>query len=140
MDRVEPGQEFDVERLDRGDYRIVRRAPRQNEGAIDWLLACPQKDFFVPIDSESTMRCEAPWDADTGLKSVETAGVSLYNRESPADQGYPYRGDGGRPPSGGGHPKPCGFCKRRRPNRRSVCRLKSARRGLEPPIFDRQPQ
>ena len=54
MDRVEPGQEFDVERLDRGDYRLVRRAARQNEGAIDWLLACPQKDFFVPIDSEST--------------------------------------------------------------------------------------
>ena len=54
MDRVEPGQEFDVERLDRGDYRLVRRAVRQNEGAIDWLLACPQKDFFVPIDSEST--------------------------------------------------------------------------------------
>ena len=54
MDRVEPGQQFDVERLDRGDYRLVRHAPRQNEGAIDWLLACPQKDFFVPIDSEST--------------------------------------------------------------------------------------
>jgi len=54
MDRVESGQEFDVERLDRGDYRLVRRAARQNEGAIDWLLACPQKDFFVPIDSEST--------------------------------------------------------------------------------------
>jgi bifunctional DNA-binding transcriptional regulator/antitoxin component of YhaV-PrlF toxin-antitoxin module len=54
MDRVEPGQEFDVERLDRGDYRLIRRAPRRNEGVIDWLLACPQKDFFVPIDSEST--------------------------------------------------------------------------------------
>jgi len=54
MDRVEPGQEFDIERLDRGDYRLVRRAPPQNEGAIDWLLACPQKGFFVAIDSEST--------------------------------------------------------------------------------------
>jgi hypothetical protein len=54
MDRVEPGQEFDVERLDRGDYRFVRRAARQNDGAIDWLLACPRKGFFVPIDSEST--------------------------------------------------------------------------------------
>jgi hypothetical protein len=21
---------------------------------IDWLLACPQKDYFVPIESEST--------------------------------------------------------------------------------------
>ena len=54
MDRVEPGQEFDVERVDRGDYRLVRRASPPNEGAIEWLLACPQKDFFVPIDSEST--------------------------------------------------------------------------------------
>ena len=54
MDRVEPGQDFDVERLERGDYRLVRRAAPRNEGAIDWLLACPRKDFFAPIDSEST--------------------------------------------------------------------------------------
>jgi AbrB family looped-hinge helix DNA binding protein len=54
MDRIEPGQEFDVERVDRGDYRLVRRAAGQNEGAIDWLLACPQKDFFATMDSEST--------------------------------------------------------------------------------------
>jgi bifunctional DNA-binding transcriptional regulator/antitoxin component of YhaV-PrlF toxin-antitoxin module len=54
MDQVESGQQFDVERLDRGDYRLIRRAPPRNEGAINWLLACPQKDFFAPIDSEST--------------------------------------------------------------------------------------
>lgn len=54
MDRIEPGQEFDVERLDRGDYRLVRRSPRPNDGAIEWLLACPQRGFFVAIDSEST--------------------------------------------------------------------------------------
>lgn len=54
MDRVEPGQEFDVERLDRGDYRLVRRAAPPNEGAIDCLLACPRKAFFMPIESEST--------------------------------------------------------------------------------------
>ncbi len=54
MDRIEPGQEFDVERLDRGNYRLIRRAAPPNEGAIDWLLACPQKDFFLPIESEST--------------------------------------------------------------------------------------
>jgi len=54
MDRVKPGQEFDVERLDRGDYRLVRRATPPNEGVIDWLLACPHKDFFAPINSEST--------------------------------------------------------------------------------------
>jgi len=54
IDRIEPGQEFDVERVDRGDYRLVLRAAPPNEGAVEWLLACPQKDFFVPIDSEST--------------------------------------------------------------------------------------
>jgi len=54
QDQVEAGQEFEVERLDRGDYRLVRRASRPNEGVVDWLLACPVKGFFVPIESEST--------------------------------------------------------------------------------------
>ena len=54
LDRVEEGQEFEIERLGRGDYRLVRRIGPPNEGAVDWLLACPQKDFFVAIDSEST--------------------------------------------------------------------------------------
>lgn len=53
-DRIEPGQEFEVERLDQGKYRLVRRAARPNEGVVDWLLNCPGKGFFVPIDSEST--------------------------------------------------------------------------------------
>ncbi|HKT23349.1 MAG TPA: AbrB/MazE/SpoVT family DNA-binding domain-containing protein [Terriglobales bacterium] len=53
MDGIQPGQEFDVERLHSGDYRLRRVAPR-NEGAVEWLLACPYKDFFVPIESEST--------------------------------------------------------------------------------------
>ena len=54
LDRIEAGQEFEVERLERGEYRLVRQAPPANEGAIDWLLACPVKDYFVPIESEST--------------------------------------------------------------------------------------
>lgn len=54
MDGVEPGQEFEVERIDRGEYRLVRRAAPRNEGAVEWLLACPEKHFFVPVESEST--------------------------------------------------------------------------------------
>ena len=54
LDRVEQGQEFDVERVDTGNYRLVRRTAPRNQGVVEWLLACPQKDFFVPIDSEST--------------------------------------------------------------------------------------
>lgn len=54
MDRIEPGEEFDVERLDRGEYRLTRRAAPPNRGVVDWLLACPGKGFFVPVESEST--------------------------------------------------------------------------------------
>jgi AbrB family looped-hinge helix DNA binding protein len=54
QDQIESGQEFDIERLDRGDYRLTRRAPAPNDGVVEWLLACPEKDFFVAIESEST--------------------------------------------------------------------------------------
>lgn len=54
LDEIEAGQEFDIERLDRGEYRLTRRAGHLNQGVVDWLLACPEKGFFVPVDSEST--------------------------------------------------------------------------------------
>ena len=54
QDGIKPGQQFDVERIDRGEYRLVRREPAPNEGLTDWLLACPAKGYFVPIESEST--------------------------------------------------------------------------------------
>ena len=54
QDQIEAGQEFEIERLDRGEYRLVRRDSRPNEGVVDWLLACPEKGFFTPIESEST--------------------------------------------------------------------------------------
>jgi hypothetical protein len=53
-DGIEPGQEFEVERLDRGEYRLKRSSPAPNEGALAWLLACPEKGFFAAIESEST--------------------------------------------------------------------------------------
>lgn len=53
-DRIEAGQEFEVERLEHGEYLLKLRSPPPNEGVVDWLLACPEKDFFVPIESEST--------------------------------------------------------------------------------------
>ena len=54
QDHIEAGQEFEIERLDRGEYRLVRLTAQSNEGVVDWLLACPEKGFFVPIESEST--------------------------------------------------------------------------------------
>jgi AbrB family looped-hinge helix DNA binding protein len=54
QDNIEPGQEFEIERVEAGEYRLVRRKPPANQGLVDWLLACPEKGFFVPIESQST--------------------------------------------------------------------------------------
>ena len=54
QDGVESGQQFEVERIDRGEYRLVRVEPPKNEGLVEWLLSCPETGFFVPIESEST--------------------------------------------------------------------------------------
>ena len=32
LERVEPGQEFEIERLGRGDYQLVRRSAASNDG------------------------------------------------------------------------------------------------------------
>ena len=54
QDEIEPGQEFEIERIDRGEYRLIRLAPTRNQGLLSWLRACPEKGYFVPIESEST--------------------------------------------------------------------------------------
>lgn len=54
MDRIEAGQRFDVERVECGEYRLIRHQPIPNEGLVDWLITCPEKGFFVPIQSEGT--------------------------------------------------------------------------------------
>jgi AbrB family looped-hinge helix DNA binding protein len=54
QDRIEPGEEFEIERLGDGEYRLLRQAPPPNTGLVDWLLSCPEKGFFAPVESEST--------------------------------------------------------------------------------------
>jgi bifunctional DNA-binding transcriptional regulator/antitoxin component of YhaV-PrlF toxin-antitoxin module len=53
QDYIAPGEEFTVERIQRGEYRLLRRASIPNEGVVEWLLACPEKGFFVPIETKS---------------------------------------------------------------------------------------
>ena len=54
QDKIEPGQAFDIERVDRGEYRLAVVVPPKNQGLVDTLLACPVKGWFMPIESEST--------------------------------------------------------------------------------------
>jgi len=53
-DELRAGQRFDVERVDEGEYLLKRKAVPPNDGLVDWLLDCPEKDWFEPLPSEST--------------------------------------------------------------------------------------
>jgi AbrB family looped-hinge helix DNA binding protein len=50
QDGIETGQEFEVERLDRGEYLLKRKERPRNEGLVKLLLACPAKGWFRPMD------------------------------------------------------------------------------------------
>lgn len=52
QDDIEPGQVFEIERIARGEYRLVRRSPHRDQGLLSWLLSCPEKGFFVPLNTE----------------------------------------------------------------------------------------
>jgi AbrB family looped-hinge helix DNA binding protein len=54
QDRILPGQAFEIERLEAGQYLLKKQPVADNAGLVDWLLACPEKDWFRPIESEST--------------------------------------------------------------------------------------
>lgn len=54
QDGIEPGQEFEVERIGPGEYRLKRKDPRRNEGLVKLLLACPVKGWFQPMDRTET--------------------------------------------------------------------------------------
>ena len=54
LDRIKAGQQFDIERIDTGEYLFKRQPVADNEGLVDWLLGCPVKDWFRAVESEST--------------------------------------------------------------------------------------
>jgi len=53
-DGIKPGQKFEIERIDRGEYRLKRKSRRRNEGLVRLLLACPVKGWFRPLDRSET--------------------------------------------------------------------------------------
>lgn len=53
-DGIEPGEEFEVDRIGPDEYRLTRLTPPPNRGVVKWLRSCPEHDWFVEIESEST--------------------------------------------------------------------------------------
>lgn len=54
QDRIVAGQQFEVERLNRGEYLLRRTAARGDAGLLDWLRSCPASGWFQEMPSEST--------------------------------------------------------------------------------------
>ena len=54
QDHILPGQQFQIERLEAGQYLLTREPAVDNTGVVDWLLSCPSSDWFQPLPSEST--------------------------------------------------------------------------------------
>jgi AbrB family looped-hinge helix DNA binding protein len=60
-DDIRPGQVFEIETIDRGDYRLKRVGRRPNAGLVKLLLDCPIKGWFRPMDrTVTTDHIEAP--------------------------------------------------------------------------------
>ena len=60
-DDIRPGEVFEIEALDRGQYKLTRVKGRRNRGLVRLLLDCPVKGWFKPLDrTEATDRIEPP--------------------------------------------------------------------------------
>jgi AbrB family looped-hinge helix DNA binding protein len=53
-DDIKSGQEFEIERLDRGEYLLKRTTRKRNDGLVKLLLSCPVKGWFQPLDRTET--------------------------------------------------------------------------------------
>ncbi len=53
-DDIKSGQEFEIERLERGQYLLKRTTRKSNAGLVKLLLSCPVKDWFQPLERTET--------------------------------------------------------------------------------------
>lgn len=54
QDGIKPGQEFEIERIDEGEYLLKRTRRRRNLGLVKLLLACPVKGWFQSAERTET--------------------------------------------------------------------------------------
>jgi AbrB family looped-hinge helix DNA binding protein len=53
-DDIKSGQEFEIERINRGEYLLKRKTKPRNKELVKLLLSCPVKDWFQPLDRTET--------------------------------------------------------------------------------------
>jgi AbrB family looped-hinge helix DNA binding protein len=60
-DQIRPGQQFEIERIETGEYLLKKLADPPRLTLLEWLKACPEKDWFEPLPSESTDTIKSPF-------------------------------------------------------------------------------
>jgi len=55
QDHIAEGEHFEIERLGEGQYLVKRIHKNLKEKSLfEWLMACPEKNWFKELESEST--------------------------------------------------------------------------------------
>src|SRR6185436_16003676 len=64
-DDIKSGQEFEIKRIDCGEYLLKRTTKPRNKSLVKLLLSCPVKDWFQPLEHTETtddINCLSPDD------------------------------------------------------------------------------
>jgi AbrB family looped-hinge helix DNA binding protein len=64
QDHIIPGQKFEVQRLQDGEYLLKKKAVAGSMNLVEWLRQCPEKDWFTPLEFKET--------TDTLMKEIES--------------------------------------------------------------------
>jgi AbrB family looped-hinge helix DNA binding protein len=54
QDAIRAGEQFEVERIQAGQYLLKKVRSARSTGVLEWLQSCPEKGWFRAIPSEST--------------------------------------------------------------------------------------
>ena len=55
-DILQPGQRCEIERVGDGEYRVkvTGEDGEPEQSVLDWLLSCPVKDWYLPMERRET--------------------------------------------------------------------------------------
>jgi hypothetical protein len=60
-DALKPGQRCEIELVGQGEYRLrVENGSAPDDNWVDWLLACPEKGWFVEADRSEMTSLQTP--------------------------------------------------------------------------------
>ena len=62
-DGIKSGAKFDLQRIAPGQYVLTKVRPRAKLSLVDWLLDCPENDWFRPLPcTETTDSIKSPFE------------------------------------------------------------------------------